>query len=284
LDPNHQILPEGYFWYENKRCRRLVDIDCTFDGFQMTVPSTLMASLSSADYQANPSAFEPFSWDRKVTQNSGQHSMLGSADYPARWEWYMDNITMPIGRSAESFYFIDASVPNPARALFPAKDVEDRNFHRSKSCDRTTEIWGGCQRRVVTGALDLDRMGWQVSTYGNLTNNLFTAPAEHPWNERGGVKLASYEGSSIDAKRWSGFDLPGPSKEMKVLDMFVEELTLPLKAQYTGTVYMPFAPARDPLLEFKADDLVTYMADVPGVEFAMVALDVYCFTKVGVVA
>jgi hypothetical protein len=53
-----------------------------------------------------------------------------------------------------------------------------------------------------------------------------------------------------------------------------------MKAQYTGPTYMPFAPARDPIPAFSDKDLQTYMADVPGVEFAMIAVDVYCFTKV----
>jgi hypothetical protein len=270
-------LPFGYFYWKDKRCQRKTDKECGQDGFKITLPPSLFTSMSSAEYAANPGDSDPFYYDRERTKINGYHNVFTGL-YPFKYEMYAPELTFPREMiTSGGFGYREAKVPNPIRGLFLSKTVDDIIWVRATACDKISNYWGSCSIGIDSGNTDLSKLGRVISMYGNMTNTFYAVPPTHPWaTDKGGMDLNNtLFGWTLAPNLWNGFALPPPPEEIKI---FVEELVLPFKVPHKEQIYYAYTPDIPATTKITDEKLKELRADKPGVRFAEIALEVYCFT------
>jgi hypothetical protein len=281
--PDDTALPKGFFYVEDKQCAKLPETECGHDGFQIVLPTSVFAALSTDNYNFDRSNANPFFYDATVTQTHGYHDTF-TGMYPRQWELYEPEIGFPVDKPQpgdpewnSGTPYIEKKIPNPWRALFLGKTIDDIIYHRSKACGPYLETWGGCQMVVDSGVQDIRMLGRLLLVFGNRTNSFYEPPKDHPLYLEGGIRLnTSYLGYTLPANLWEGFKLP---KLPDHVDILVKELWLPFRMFFSEAIYVAYAPQQLPETPLVGELLDELRGDKPGVEFTEVALDVYCATN-----
>jgi hypothetical protein len=230
---------ETYQFIINSTCDLQEDLDCTKDGWTVSVPKKI--TRNTAFVSLSEEGWAPFVYDRD-NMRGGYHDRL--VDYPVAEDFFKHNFTIPSAleritqgsrTQAQEIIYSEEKIPTNNFALMFGGLYESDSYQRRQTCAGVLDYgkdgawdwmpnWKVCGMRMNENQLSV--LGTQSSIRGYQLLQFYPGKPGHPYygiDGKGvsGVQVQGTFGDKIAPNLWAGFLTPFTAKTH--IDKFVIE-------------------------------------------------------------
>ena len=137
-------VPAGWSFGNDDRCRPIYDLDCSDDGYEITIPKDIRDAAAGFKWK-------PMVYDRtNLARTEGQQSDLY---FPLNDEWFLPEIVLPIDvRMPERIggsnrWFITSRVVSPVYAAFLGSTNRERSRQGHRNCQLVNKTMAQCDKQ-----------------------------------------------------------------------------------------------------------------------------------------